>query len=176
MLSNTRRHILVIGLLLLGIGLTWGQRWTQAARLESELEPLFSESQTESAGLESDEPGAGQAMHTYFVDVEGWYRITPHETVVRSRYDLMGADSDRVAEALPATIGSWEQVGEDQFIADDPGVVQYLNRPTVALQRIYRHTLDQYVILSILGNTGDDSFLLFSHTPETCLPGRQVSA
>jgi hypothetical protein len=162
MLTNTRRPILVIALLLLGVALTWGQRLTSAGRLSSALPPA---SEVQNPALEAPQ-------YTYFLDIEGWYRITPYETVVRSPYDLTGNTTEALAAALPATIGTWQQVGEDTDIADDPAIVYYLNHPTVALQRTYRDPSGQNLTLAIIGNKGEDSFLLFSHTPETCYPGR----
>jgi hypothetical protein len=162
MLTNTRRPALIIALLLLGVGLTWGQRLAVAARLSSALPPP----------AEVQDPALETPQHTYFVDVEGWYRITAYETAVRSPFDLTGDTTAALAAALPATIGAWQQVGENEYIGDDPAVVYYLNHPTVALQRTYRDPSGQDLSLAIIGNVGEDSFLLFSHTPETCYPGR----
>ena len=167
MLQSTRRYLLTIVLLLLGVGLTWGQRWTLAAR-------------TSSVALTSPGGAAGSAdagtelpaEHVYFLDVEGWYRITPFETVVRSPYDLTADSTGAMAAAIPASLGSWQQMGPDEDVGDDPGVREYLREPTVALQRTYQDTLGRQVTLTIIGNKGEDSFLLFSHTPETCYPGR----
>jgi hypothetical protein len=163
MLANTRRYLLIIALLLVGLGLTWGQRWSSAARFEAEL--------PQPAGS-NREPGAQAEEYTYFLDVEGWYRITPYETVVRSAYDLTGETTETVAAALPATLGQWHQVGPDEYIGDDPAVVFYLNQPAVAFQRTYENAGGQQLTLAMIGNKGEDSFLLFSHTPETCYPGR----
>ena len=165
MLSRSPRYLLIIALLLAGVGLTWGQRWSAAAKLSAEL-PAPSDSAAQGASAESP------PEHIYFLDIEGWYRITPYETVVRSRYDLPGGTTEGVAEALPTTLGKWQQVGQDQYIGDDPAVVEFLNHPTVALQRVYEDAAGYKVTLNIIGNKGEDSFLLFSHTPETCYPGR----
>jgi hypothetical protein len=167
MLASTRRYLLIIGLLLVGVGLTWGQRLTAAARLTSGLPPLPEEGQVE-AGTEAELPPA----FIYFLDVEGWYRITPYETVVRSPYDLTGDSTEVMAAAIPSELGEWQQVGEDRYVGDDPAVVFYLKHPTVALERTYRDASGQDLTLTIIGNKGEDSFLLFSHTPETCYPGR----
>ncbi len=165
MLSRAPRYLLIIGLLLASVVLTWGQRWSAAAKLSAELPaPPDTAAQGASAGSTPE--------HIYFLDIEGWYRITPYETVVRSRYDLTGGTTEAVAEALPATLGKWQQVGQDQYIGDDPAVVEFLNQPTVALQRVYADAAGYKVTLNIIGNKGEDSFLLFSHTPETCYPGR----
>lgn len=109
---------------------------------------------------------------TYFVDVEGWYRITPFEVVVRSPFDFTGKTSEDLARALPSRVGQWQQAGPDHYFADDPAIVFYLKHPTVAFQRIYEDDSGTQLTLSIVGNRGDDSFLLFSHTPETCYPGQ----
>jgi hypothetical protein len=125
---------------------------------------------------QSDELGEHTAEaalpYVYFVDVEGWYRITPYETVVRSPYDLSGDSSEAVAAAIPSAVGEWQQVGSDRYLADDPGVIYYLKHPTVAFERVFQDAEGHTLTLTIIGNKGEDSFLLFSHTPETCYPGR----
>ncbi|MGD8518370.1 MAG: hypothetical protein PVG54_15500, partial [Anaerolineae bacterium] len=114
MLSHSRRYLLIIGVLSAAIGLTWAQRWTAAANMPDEA--------VQAAGTPLGTADVTQAQ-TYFVDVEGWYRITPYETVVRSPLDLTGGTSEEVARSLPATLGDWQQMGQDQYIADDPAVV-----------------------------------------------------
>jgi hypothetical protein len=161
MLSNSRRYILIIGLLVLSVSLVWGQRWSMAAKLETKPPAVALEQGAETA-----------PEYTYFVDTEGWYRITPYETVVRSEYDLTGSTTEEVAQALPTTLGQWQQIGQDEYLGDDPAVVFYLKHPTVAFQRTYEEPAGQRVTLAVIGNKGEDSFLLFSHTPETCYPGR----
>jgi hypothetical protein len=172
MLPGSRRYLLVIALLMLGVGLTWGQRITLAARMSSEL-PTSVEKADAAAGPQSELIDAETATQfTYFLDVEGWYRITPYETVVRSPYDLTADSSEQMSEALPVRIGEWEKLGEDSYVGDDPAVIFYLKNPTVALQRTYQDPSGQSLNLGLLANKGDESFLLFSHTPETCYPGR----
>jgi hypothetical protein len=167
MFSDTRRFALIIALLLVGVGITWGQRWASAAKLSEQ--PLL---QPADAAQAAAQDGQLEPAHIYFLDVEGWYRITPFETVVRSRYDFGADTTETMALAIPPTLGEWQQVGPDKYIADDPGVVYYLKQPTVALERTYQDPQGQNLTLTIIGNEGDDSFLLFSHTPETCYPGR----
>lgn len=152
MLASTRRYLLIIALLLGAVAFTWGQRRNPP--------PAPEDGQAEM-------PGA-----VYFVDVEGWYRITPYETAVRSPYDLTADTTAGMAAALPPTVGHWQQVGDDEFIGDDPAVIFYLKHPTVALQRTYQDPSGQRLTLALVGNKGEDSFLLFSHTPQTCYPGR----
>jgi hypothetical protein len=163
MLADSRRYLLIIALLIVGVAFTWGQRWNAAAKLSEDLP---------SPAATSQDAAPLAPTYTYFVDIEGWYRITPYETVVRSPYDLTADDSEALAQALPATLGEWQQIGQDEYIGDDPAVVFYLKNPTIALQRRYQDPEGLKVTLAIIGNRGEDSFLLFSHTPETCYPGR----
>jgi hypothetical protein len=148
---------LIVALLLAGVALAWGQRLSTAAR------PLPAPEGTTTPGAET---------YVYFLDVEGWYRVTPYETVVRSPYDLRAETTEAMAAALPATVGRWQQAGPDRYVGDDPAVVYYLKNPTVALERTYRDETGRALTLVLIGNKGADSFLLFSHTPETCYPGR----
>jgi hypothetical protein len=167
MLTSTRRFVLIITLLLVGVALTWGQRLSSAARLSSDLLTVATVS-----AVETDLGTATPPEHIYFLDVEGWYRITPYETVVQSRLNFSGDSTDAIAAAIPSELGSWKQIGPDRDVGDDPAVVFYLNHPTVALERAYRDPAGHELTLTIIGNKGEDSFLLFSHTPETCYPGR----
>ena len=92
--------------------------------------------------------------------------------MVQSPYDLTPDSTEALAQTLPAVLGEWKQIGPDDYIGDDPAVVFYLKHPTIALQRKYQDPAGLTLTLAILGNRGQDSFLLFSHTPETCYPGR----
>jgi hypothetical protein len=163
MLARSHRHLLVITLMVLAISFTWWQRFSVGAQLPD----------VQSVGdarVADDEPAPPE--HVYFVDVEGWYQITSRETAVRSHYDLTGTTTDEMARRLPPSVGDWEKTGEDRFIGDDPAVVYYLKNPTVALERVYKNQDGRQVTLAVVGNEGEDSFLLFSHTPETCYPGQ----
>jgi hypothetical protein len=168
MFSSSRRYLLIIALLLASVGVVWGQRWTSTAGLSQRLQTQ----PKDAAALGTEVSTQSAPPHVYFVDVEGWYRITPYETAVRSHFDLSGDTSEAVASAIPSTLGEWRQVGSDRYIADDPGVVYYLKHPTVAFERDFQDPEGQSLTLTIIGNQGEDSFLLFSHTPETCYPGR----
>jgi EpsI family protein len=159
MSSDSRRFLLVIGLLVLAVALSWGLRFRTQAR-PAPAQPT------------ADAASTAAPLNTYFVDVDGWYRITPYETAVLSPLDLTAESSEAMAQALPAQLGPWTQSGPDEFLADDPDVIYYLNHPTVALQRTYQDAEGHAVTLALIGNRGQDSFLLFSHTPETCYPGQ----
>lgn len=171
MLADSRRFVPIVVLLLIGIGVSWGQRLSLAARFSREFPSSERDAPADAATVETSVATPVQPEYIYFLDVEGWYRITPYETVVRSPYDLTGDSTDAIAAALPSRLGKWRQVGTDRNVADDPAIVYYLRHPTVALQRTYQHDSGRRVTLGIIGNKGDDSFLLFSHTPETCYPG-----
>jgi hypothetical protein len=157
MLASARRYILIIVLLLIGVGLTWGQRLSPVTRPRAEL-PAPAE-------------GGGRPVQTpqyvYFADVEGWYRITPYETVVRSPYDLTAESTEAMADAIPGTLGEWRQVGRDEYLADDPAIVRYLNHPPVALQRSYRDPSGQRLALVIIGKKTAFSFSAIPQRPAT---------
>jgi hypothetical protein len=171
MLSASRRYLLILGLLLAGVAFAWSQHWFLASKPPPAAKPqatVPAGSATPLAG-QQDAPGL---PFTYFVDVEGWYRITPYETVVRSAYNLVADTNTALTANLPRSVGGWVQAGDDVYVNDDPSVVEYLGHPTIALSRTYQDSAGHYLTLSLLGNSGEDSYLLFSHTPETCLPGR----
>jgi hypothetical protein len=154
------------------VGAALAQRWLLAPKppAVAPVTPTLPLSPGPGGGASPEaEPALG---FTYFVDVDGWYRITPYETVVRSPFDFTSLSGEELAGALPATVGRWQQAGPHADLRQDPGVLLSLGRPTVALSQSYQDAAGHFLSLSILGNLGDDSFLLFSHTPETCLPGQ----
>jgi hypothetical protein len=175
MLSNSRRFVLVVALLAAAVAVTWAQRWSLDVTASAQLPRPAGE-------VPSDDSISGTEAtpvpeFVYFLDVEGWYRVTPYETVVSSPFDLTPDSSEAMSESLPDKVGDWLRVGPDEYVAEDPAVVYYLGNPTVALQRAYQDSSGQKLTLAIIGNRGEESYLLFSHTPETCYPGRlwQVS-
>jgi exosortase len=159
-LFPSRSFVVIIALLAASVVIAWGQRWLVASRQIFSL-PLVAGQQ------DANRP---PAAHVYFVDVEGWYRVTPYETAVSSPYDLTASTNQALGAALPAALGEWQQVGPERSLADDPLVVEYLASPKLAFQRDYEDASGQRLSLVIIGNAGDDSFLLFSHTPEICYP------
>lgn len=106
---------------------------------------------------------AASPGHTYFADVEGWYRITPHEAAVVSPYDLT---LEALPAALPMRLGPWQ--GEDRPIG--PEIVEWFDAPVVALQRAYTDERGRLVWVAIFGHRGPASFRLFEHTPASCYP------
>ncbi|MBN1890268.1 MAG: exosortase [Thermoflexales bacterium] len=156
----SRSFVVIVALLAASTLIAWGQRWLVASRLPPPM--------TTVAGRQDNSPLP--AAHVYFVDLEGWYRITPYETAVNSPYDLTSRTNQALGAALPAALGEWQQVGPARSLADDPLVVEYLGHPSLAFQRDYQDASGQKLSLVIIGNEGDDSFLLFSHTPEICYP------
>jgi hypothetical protein len=164
MLSPARRYLLVILLLVVGVGAALALRFLPRRAVTAEAVS------TPPAGA----PAASAApLRTYFVDVEGWYRITPFEAAVRSPYDLSGGTNETIGAALPASIGDWTSSGRDFDLRKDAGVQKFLADPPVAMQRDYSDASGQRLAFVIIGNKGDDSYLLFSHTPEICYPSSQ---
>ena len=104
-----------------------------------------------------------EASHLFFIDTEGWYRITDHETAVLSPYDLR---IEALPEALPLEIGPWH--GEEMPVS--PATRTWFDNPEVAFQRAYRNARGDLVWLSVFGSRGPKSFRLFEHTPKTCYP------
>jgi len=110
-----------------------------------------------------DDDATMETAHLFFLDTEGWYRITDRETAVLSPYDLR---IDALPEALPMEIGPWR--GEELPVSS---VVQvWFDNPDVAFQRAYRNDRGDLVWLSVFGSRGPKSFRLFEHTPKTCYP------
>lgn len=104
-----------------------------------------------------------EGSHLFFLDTEGWYRITEWETAVLSPYDLR---IDALPEALPMEIGPWR--GEELPLS--PVVRTWFDNPDVAFQRAYRNERGDLIWLSVFGSRGPKSFRLFEHTPRTCYP------
>lgn len=113
------------------------------------------------AGPGSTAAGAGGQV--YFVDTEGWYRITDNERAVVSPFLL---NLDALPDSLPMDLGAWH----GKPLPLEPEVAQWFDTPDVADRREYRNAEGDIVWLSVFGSRGPKSFRLFEHTPATCYP------
>ncbi|RME48977.1 MAG: exosortase-associated EpsI family protein [Chloroflexi bacterium] len=115
------------------------------------------------AQIVADSPGTGGAGEVYFVDTEGWYRITDNERAVISPYSLRLND---LPDSLPMDLGPWH----GRPLPLGPEIAQWFDNPELAFQREYRNDGGDIVWLSVFGSRGPKSFRLFEHTPATCYP------
>lgn len=99
----------------------------------------------------------------YFIDTEGWYRITDHERAVLSPFELGLAE---LPDSLPMALGPWQ----GKSLPLGPEVDAWFDNPEIALQREYQNEDGDIVWLSLFGSRGPKSFRLFEHTPATCYP------
>jgi len=143
------RFGLVVSLLLIALGASFTTR-----RLVPAATP-------ERAGPGSTDAVAGGQV--YFVDTEGWYRITDNERAVVSPYLL---NLDALPDSLPMDLGPWH----GKPLPLEPEVAQWFDNPEVAVRREYRNADGDIVWLSVFGSRGPKSFRLFEHTPATCYP------
>jgi hypothetical protein len=169
-LSASRRYFLVLALLGVGAAGVLAQHWLLAPKPPA-VAPAAPGTPPQSPPLRQGGGDSPELGFAYFLDVDGWYRITPYETAVRSPLDFTSLTGEALAEALPETAGNWRRLGPVDF-RRDRAVLYYLGQPTVALSQQYQDEAGHVLSLVILGNVGEESFLLFSHTPETCLPGK----
>jgi len=160
--ETRKRYLVVVLLLLAGVAVAWAQRLL--FRSPAAAAPATPQ------GARSSTLQAGEPDFVYYVDVEGWYRITPYEAAVSSAYDLTGTTTADMAQALPPAIGDWNQAGSDEDLSQDPAVVDLLKSPPIALRRTYQDPSGQLLTLTLIGNRGEDSTQLFFHTPELCYP------
>lgn len=101
-------------------------------------------------------------QHVYLMDVAGWYEITPNEAAVLSAYDFaIGSMSE-----MPEEIGDWN--GQPYSYGD--AVEQWFENPDLAFSSVFKNPRGEQVWLSIFGNTGPKSYVLFEHTPITSYP------
>ena len=101
-------------------------------------------------------------LHSYLIDVAGWYEITPNESAVASPFDL----SIEGLKALPETLGRWSSTPYDYGTAVD----EWFENPDLALSSIYRDDQGHQVWYSMFGSRGSKSYHLFEHTPATSYP------
>jgi len=121
------------------------------------------------AESESEEVGATplpEASHASFIDVSGWYQVTPYERAVAGPVDF--SDWEELAQKLPHKIGPWYAPGEDT--PPDREMIKWFKNPDIAIMRLFTDGEGNWIYFSILGNRGSKSFSLFEHTPLTCYP------
>ena len=101
-------------------------------------------------------------LHTYLIDVAGWYAITPNETAVATPFDFSIDD----LKTLPVQVGRWSGAPYDFGSA----VAEWFENPDVALSNLYHDDKGHQAWFSIFGNRGSKSYFLFEHTPITSYP------
>lgn len=101
-------------------------------------------------------------LHTYLVDVAGWYEITPNETAVATPFDFTLSG----LKALPSQVGRWSGSPYDFGSAVD----EWFENPDVALSNLYHDDRGHQAWFSIFGSRGRKSYFLFEHTPITSYP------
>ncbi len=154
----SRGYLTVLLLLLLAVLASWiWGRWEASSSALPEVEEVYPE---------GGEP-SGQPLFTSFIDVEGWYQVTPYERAVAGPVDLTLREG--LAQEFPRNLGSWKAVGENLPL--DPEVDRWFENPELAFLRLYENEEGDSIYLSIIGNRGGKSFRLFEHTPVTCGPG-----
>jgi len=154
----SRGYLTVLLFLLLAVLASWAWgRWGAGSSALSEVEEADQEGS----------PPSGQPLFTSFIDVEGWYQVTPYERAVAGPVDLTLREG--LAQEFPRILGSWEAVGENLPL--DPEVNRWFRNPELAFLRLYENQKGDSIYLSVIGNRGGKSFSLFEHTPVTCEPG-----
>jgi len=101
-------------------------------------------------------------LHTYLVDVAGWYEITPNERAVASPIDF----SIEGMRALPTTLGHWS----GSPIELGSAVNEWFENPDLALSNLYRDLRGRQAWFSVFGSRSRKSYFLFEHTPITSYP------
>ncbi|MCL4396707.1 MAG: EpsI family protein [Chloroflexi bacterium] len=103
-----------------------------------------------------------EPLHTYLLDVAGWYQITPNERAVATPLDF----SIDGLHALPPRVGRW--TGAPYPL--EPEVDEWLQDPEVALSTLYRDDAGHEAWFSVFGSRSQKSYTLFEHTPITSYP------
>ena len=106
---------------------------------------------------------SAQSAQVLFVDVAGWYEITPDETAVMARYDLR---TGSLPDSLPLRLSEWR--GSD--LGPDADLEDLYDHPELVLRRQYADEREQPVWLTAIGSRGPKSFRVFEHTPHVCYP------
>ena len=144
MQPGTRTYHLVIALLAAGVGIAWSQCLDSAGSLGTASPPTSDAEDSSRSALE----------HTYFVDVEGRYGITPHEVAVHSKNDLTARSNEEMTAALPTKLGDWRQSKRDPDLTGDPTLAAFFRDPKVGLRRAYRDRAGHTLTLVVTGNQG----------------------
>lgn len=154
----SRGYLTVLLFLLLAVLASWAWgRWGADSAAFSEVEKAYQEVRETT----------GPPLLTSFIDVEGWYQVSPYERAVAGPVDLTLREG--LAQEFPRILGSWEAVGENLPL--DPEVNRWFRNPELAFLRLYENQEEDSIYLSVIGNRGGKSFSLFEHTPVTCEPG-----
>ncbi|MFQ6001179.1 MAG: exosortase-associated EpsI family protein [Anaerolineae bacterium] len=157
MFRDQARYLTVVLLLLLaGGGSLFLPRFIGTSPIS------VAESESEEVGITPIE----KASHVSFIDVSGWYQVTPYERAVAGPVDF--SSWEELAPKLPHKIGPWYAPGED--IPPDQEMMKWFKNPDIAIMRLFTNEEGDWIYLSILGNRGSKSFSLFEHTPLTCYP------
>lgn len=106
--------------------------------------------------------GTAAPLHSYLIDVAGWYEITPNETAVASPIDL----SIDGLKTLPTSMGHWNGAPYDFGAAVD----EWFENPDLALSDLYQDDRGHQAWFSTFGSRGRKSYFLFEHTPITSYP------
>jgi len=101
-------------------------------------------------------------LHSYLIDVAGWYEITPNESVIATPIDF----SIDGLKKLPDLLGRWRsspyQLGSE--------VDLWFDNPDLAISTIYSDDRNHQLWFSIFGSRSKKSYALFEHTPITSYP------
>jgi hypothetical protein len=127
-------------------------------------------SSPDATGGQPTEVGGGapsDASEVVIVDVEGWYRRTPHERALATAVDFSLRED--LFEGIPRVLGPWRADGEDSPMG--AAVDEWYDNPEVAVTRGYLNDQGETLSFSIIGSRGGKSFHLFEHTALTCYPG-----
>lgn len=157
MLRDSARYLIVVVLLVVALG-AW---FLINHGLASSPAPTGAQPLTATV-----EVGSG-ATEVVIVDVEGWYRRTPHERALATAIDFTLRDD--LFDGIPRELGRWRSGDADSAMG--AAVDEWYDNPEVAVTREYRDELGNSLFFSIIGSRGGKSFHLFEHTALTCYPG-----
>ena len=157
MLRDSARYLIVVALLVVALG-AW---FLINHGLAASPAPIGAQPLTATVEV------GGGATEVVIVDVEGWYRRTPHERALATAIDFTLRDD--LFEGIPRELGRWRSGNADSAMG--AAVDEWYDSPEVAVTRQYRDDLGNSLFFSIIGSRGGKSFHLFEHTALTCYPG-----